>query len=201
MRRSIFILGIHHTYQFAESEHPSDLERQQREKFNVRIRKLVSEFEPNIFADESPDTNNLELLSLFPQEPICVDVPFARKVERGLFVGRPPDTLCPYIDGIRERFWRWKLYRATKDRPWARVLLLCGAQHLYKYSTKPISLPDQLSQVGYDVRCLDIRTESWWDESWTKHWVEPSPRPPIVVAPCCLALGTYVGVCRMRRRM
>ena len=100
-------------------------------------------------------------LDASPRKPgtlqLCVDVPHDVKVERSLYIARPPELLCPYVDGLRERYWRWKLHLAAKSQPEPRILMLCGANHLYSFAAQPISFPEQLIRAGYVVTALDLR--------------------------------------------
>ncbi len=83
----ILLVGLHHNYQWLQGLQPSVLEREQRQRFTERIEALVREFQPNVVADETPDTDNAELLAVPPTRPIPIDIPYARKRERGFFVG------------------------------------------------------------------------------------------------------------------
>jgi hypothetical protein len=56
----VFLFGLIHAYQWLESPQPSPLEREQRRKFTDRIRQEIQQFQPNIIADETPDTDNVD---------------------------------------------------------------------------------------------------------------------------------------------
>ena len=95
--RSIFLIGLNHTYQYKQAINASPLERAQRQQFRDYVRDVIAELQPTIIADESPDTSNMELLGLYPDSAlkVCVDIPFEVKVRSNLMVGRPDGELCP----------------------------------------------------------------------------------------------------------
>lgn len=188
MERTVLLVGLNHTLQFRESEGASFLEAQQRRKFLARFGELIASFEPDLFADESPDTSHQGLLALcFPR--VCIDIPHEQKLVERLYVGRDEKTLCPYVDGRREQYWKARIDDEVGRRSCSRVLMTCGSNHLYAFPAKPLSFPALLSGSGYLVECVDLRKESWWDESWVRDYRDPEPRPGVVVAECCLALG------------
>jgi hypothetical protein len=113
----ILLVGVVHHYQWLEGSQASALEREQRGRFTQRIQQLVKEFRPNLILDETPDTDNAGLLAVLPDRPIAIDIPASKKRERGFNIERSIHFLCPYVDAIRERYWRRNLYREPKNRP------------------------------------------------------------------------------------
>jgi hypothetical protein len=91
-----------HIFQYKQALMPSDLEKSQRQQFTRWVKGLIDGFHPSIMADESPDTNNVDLLAIHPKNAykLCVDIPFTVKVNSKLMVGRPEDSLCPYVDDL-----------------------------------------------------------------------------------------------------
>lgn len=200
--RSIFLIGLNHTYQYKQAINASPLERAQRQQFRDYVRDVIAELQPTIIADESPDTSNMELLGLYPDSAlkVCVDIPFEVKVRSNLMVGRPDGELCPYVDDLREKFWERRLRHAAATQPQARILMFCGAQHLYSFPRKHISFLDRLNRRGYKTLFVDLRKETWWDESWVREWVDPDPLPPCVRRACCVALGADHTNCALHPR-
>lgn len=71
----------------------------------------------------------------------------------------------------------------------SRVLMLCGAQHLYSFPTKPLNFVQRLQSRGYQVSSLDLRKEGWWDASWERDWIDPDEKPVCTPRTCCLVHG------------
>ena len=203
-RVPVCVVGLNHAYERAASVQPTPLEVEQRKRFTERMRELIADIKPTIIASENPDTNNSELLAVYPQGDgalsVCLDIPLERKIARGLCIFRSEKHLCPYVDGIRERFWRSRLYGAVKAHPHPRILLFCGSLHLYRHNEKPVSFPDKLKASGYSVSVLDLRKDGRWNESWVRDWKDPSPLPGTLGIPCCIDTGTFdfSGKCRMK---
>ncbi len=192
MAPTVLLIGLDHHYQYKEGINPSLLEKTQRTLFVERMKKLIDDFKPTVIADESPDTANAALLAVYPPDAlrVCVDIPFSTKLKSNLMVARSADgSLCPYVDDLRERFWERRIRHATGAKPDSRILMFCGAQHLYSFPLKLFSFVHRLAFRGYHTSCLDLRRESWWDPSWTKQWVDPDPKPTITPRSCCVALG------------
>jgi hypothetical protein len=190
--RSVLLIGLDHHYQYKEGVNPSALEKAQRTHFTERMKQLIGDFKPTVIADESPDTANADLLALYPNDAVsaCVDIPFAVKVRSNLMVARPEDgSLCPYVDDLREKFWERRIRHATEGRPNSRILMLCGAQHLYSFPSKLFSFVHRLALRGYQVSFIDLRREPWWDASWADGWIDPDPKPLCIQRSCCIALG------------
>jgi hypothetical protein len=131
-KSEMLLVGLHHYYQWLEGSRPSALEVEQRRRFAPRVQQLVQEFQPNVVLDETPDTDNAELLAVLPVPPIPIDISGRRKRERGFNVERSMHYLCPFVDAVRERYWRRQLYRIVRCRTNARVLMFVGAKHLEK---------------------------------------------------------------------
>lgn len=189
---SVLLIGLDHRYQYKEGISPSALEKAQRTQFTVRMKQLIDGFKPTVIADESPDTANADLLALYPADAVsvCVDIPFEARVRSNSMVARLVDgSLCPYVDDLREKFWERRIRHATGGRPNSRILMLCGAQHLYSFPSKLFSFVHRLAFRGYQVSCLDLRRESWWDASWADIWVDPDPKPLCTLRSCCIPLG------------
>ena len=188
----VLLVGLVHQYQWLEGVPASPLEREQRHRFAERIQQLVQEFQPNVIVDETPDTDNAELLAVLPSRPISIDIPDARKRERGFNVERSIHYLCPHVDGVRERYWRWRLYQITKQIPNARVVMFIGAKHLGKSYIKPLSFPEQLVKAGYSVTVVNLYEEDGWDYSWIEHWKHPLIEiTGTHESPCCVRSGSY----------
>jgi hypothetical protein len=143
-----------------------------------------------MFVDESPDTSDPALLNLCPGR-ICVDIPHEEKIRQNLYIRRTETTLCPYIDGRREAYWKSMIDQQVHTRQRRRILMLCGLNHLYAFPAKPKSFPELLRAAGYSVECVDLRKEPWWDESWIMDYRDPDPPANVIINPqiCCLALG------------
>jgi hypothetical protein len=188
----VFLFGLIHAYQWLESPRPSLLEREQRRKFTDRILQEIQNFQPNIIADETPDTDNVDLLAALPSAPIPIDIPDARKQQRGLSVQRSMHFVCPFVDSIRERYWRYRLHCLSKSQPEPRILMMIGALHL-NASFERISFTDLLTRAGYDVATINMYTEPGWDHTWIHDWKHPiaptTGSPPTFR--CCVATGTY----------
>jgi hypothetical protein len=202
---TIFLIGLNHTYQYKQAINASQLERVQRQQFTDYVRDVIANFQPAIIADESPDTSNAKLLALYPNSAlkVCVDIPFGVKVKSNLMVGRPDGELCPYVDDLREKFWERQLRHAagTQSQPsQPRILMFCGAQHLYASTLKPVRFIDLLNRRKYATSFVDLRTEAWWDDSWVREWVDPDPLPPCVRRACCVALGADHTNCALQLR-
>jgi hypothetical protein len=174
---TILVIGLNHTYQYKQAINASELERAQRQRFRDYVREVISKLQPTIIADESPDTSNVELLALYPDTAlkVCVDIPFEVKVKSNLMVGRPDGELCRYVDDLREKFWERRLRHAAATRSQPSILMFCGAQHLYPSTRKPVSFVDLLNRRKYATSFVDLRNETWWNESWVKDWVDPDP--------------------------
>ena len=71
-----------------------------------------------------------------------------------------------------------RLRHAAATYPHPRILMFCGAQHLYAFPRKPLSFVDRLRRK-YVTSFVDLRKEPWWDESWIPGWVDPDPLPPL----------------------
>jgi hypothetical protein len=159
-KAEILLVGLIHRYQWRESSSPSPLEHEQRKKFIERIKKEVRQFQPNIVVDETPDTDNEELLGLLPTRPVPVDISDARKLERKFDIERCIHFVCPYVDSIRERYWRYRLHClikdfCTKNDSTPRILMFVGALHLEaSFERKPF--PDLLISAGYTVGQINL---------------------------------------------
>lgn len=200
---SVLVVGLHHVYQYKEGLNPSRKEKDQRAKFTARMEALIGNVSPTVIADESPDTSNVDLVALYPAHAVkaCVDIPFAVKLRANFMVSRPEDgSLCPYVDDLREKFWERGIRRAIAGRKNARVVMLCGAQHLYSFPAKPLSFIQRLQRRGYKVSSEDLRSEAWWDSSWEKDWIDPDPKPVVTPRPCCVWLGTDPKFCGLGPR-
>ena len=115
---------------------------------------------------------------------------FEVKLRSNFMVTRLGDgSLCPYVDDLREKFWERRIRHATGGRPNSRILMLCGAQHLYSFPSKLFSFVHRLAFRGYRVSGLDLRRESWWDASGADGWVDPDPKPLCTLRSCCIPLG------------
>jgi hypothetical protein len=186
------LFGLIHAYQWLESPRPGPLEHEQRRKFTDRIIREIQNFQPNIIADETPDADNVDLLGALLSAPIPVDIPSERKQQRGLGVDRNMPFVCPFVDTIRERYWRFRLHCLSKGQPDPRILMFVGAQHLEACLWR-ISFPDLLTRAGYDVATVNIYTEQDWDHTWIQDWkhpVTPTTGSPSTFR-CCVATGTY----------
>jgi hypothetical protein len=169
----VLLVGIQHCYQFKVVDGSSPLETAQRQQFIMKMRELILKFRPTIIADESPDTDNAELLALYPQEAskICVDIPMEVKRDRHIHINRLLDgTLCPFVDTLRERYWQRQIFRHASRESGARTLMICGSLHVQRSAIKLVSFPDRLSRCGFLVQSIDLRKEPWWDESWLKEY-------------------------------
>jgi hypothetical protein len=199
---SISLVGLNHTYQYKQAVNASELERSQRRHFAQYVRDVTAKFQPTIIADESPDTSNVELLASYPDTALklCVDIPFEVKVKSNLMVGRPEGELCPYVDDLREKFWQRRLRHVAAGHPQARILMFCGAQHLYAFPHKPFSFVDRLNRCKYATSFVDLRKEAWWDESWIGGWIDPDPLPPCMRRTCCVQLGADYKNCALQPR-
>jgi hypothetical protein len=200
---SVLVVGLHHVYQYKESLAPAPQEKSQRAKFTARMKTLIETFQPTAILDESPDTANADLLALYPANAVtaCVDIPFAVKLRANFMVSRPEDgSLCPYVDDLREKCWERGIRRAIAGQQNARVVMLCGAQHLYSFPTKPLSFIQRLQLRGYNVTWFDLRNEAWWDSSWEKDWIDPDPKPVVTPRPCCVWFGTDPKFCGLGPR-
>jgi hypothetical protein len=188
----ILLAGLIHAYQWLESPRPTPLERDQRRKLTDRILKEIQTFQPNIIADETPDTDNVDLLATLPSAPIPIDIAESRKQQRGLSLDRSMHFVCPFVDSIRERYWRFRLHCLSKKQPEPRILMLIGALHL-EASFERISFPDLLTRTGYHVSTFNIYRESGWDHTWIHDWrhpVTPTTGSPPTFR-CCVATGSY----------
>ncbi len=211
---AVLAVGLHHCYQFAPCGQSSNLERQQRDKFTEKVRDIIESFHPTIIADESPDTDNQELLSLFPRlaSRLCIDIPFGVKCERHIHIQRVRteygEELCPFVDELRERYWKWQLFRRVSSDADARVLILCGSMHLQPSASQRKSFIEKLRDSGYIVNGIDLRQEAWWDESWVpdywKRYLWSLPNAKLDGSPpenCCLISANFDprrDVCRRR---
>jgi len=191
-KADIFLLGIPHAYQWREGVPPSELELEQRHRFIQRVRDIVQSFRPNIIADETPDTDNADLLGLLPSAPVPIDIPEAKKAERGFGIVRNMPCVCPFVDSVRERYWRNRLHQLVSTHSQPRVLLFVGALHLESCFERP-SFADLLMNAGYNVICANLWREAGWEHSWIREWQHPlTPTtgcPPTIR--CCVANGTY----------
>jgi hypothetical protein len=200
-KAEILVVGLHHAYQWREALRPSPLEREQRRRFRERIQQNVHKFQPNIIADETPDSDNPELLGLLPISPVQVDISQARKQARGFTVERSIHFPCPYVDAIRERYWRLRLYHLIKAHSNPRVLMFVGALHLKWSYIKPITFPDLLTRAGYTVTTVNLYDEDGWDHSWTHDWVHPvTPTTGSYDSQCCVRSGVYQERGRCERK-
>lgn len=178
LKAEILLVGLDHRYQWRESVSPTTLEHEQRKKFIGRITQEIKQFQPNIVVDETPDTDNEKLLALLPVPPVPVDISDTRKLERQFDIERSIHFVCPYVDSIRERYWRYRLHCLVTDF-WAknqsapRVLMFVGALHL-EASFQRKSFPDQLAQEGYAVKQVNLYKEAGWDHSWVGDWKHPA---------------------------
>jgi hypothetical protein len=188
----ILLVGLVHQYQWLEGLHPHLLEAEQRRQFTQRIQQLVEEFRPNVILDETPDTDNAELLGVLPIPPIAIDIPPTRKRERGFNVERSVHFLCPYVDAIRERYWRHRLYLLVKGLSNARVLMLIGAKHLESSYIKPLAFPELLTNGGYCVTVVNLYKGDGWDHSWVENWKHPVTEVTGTnESQCCVRSGSY----------
>ena len=191
-KADIFLLGLPHAYQWREGVPPSQLELDQRHRFTQRMRDILRSFRPNVIADETPDTDNPEVLGLLPCVPVAIDIPQDRKDERGFNIGRPIHFVCPFVDSVRERYWRYRLFQLVNTHSQPRVLMFVGALHLESCFERP-SFADLLMKAGYDVVCANLWREAGWDHSWIREWRHPinptTGSPPTLQ--CCAASGTY----------
>jgi hypothetical protein len=188
----ILLAGLIHAYQWVESPRPTPLERDQRRKLTERIVREIQTFQPNIIADETPDTDNVDLLATLPSVPIPIDIADTRKQQRGLSLDRSMHFVCPFVDSIRERYWRFRFHCLSKKQLEPRILMLIGALHL-EASFDRISFPDLLTRAGYDVSSFNIYRESGWDHTWIHDWrhpVSPTTGSPPTFR-CCVAIGSY----------
>jgi hypothetical protein len=199
---TIFLIGLNHTYQYKQAINAAHLERAQRQQFRDYVKDVIARLQPTIVADESPDTSNVELLALYPDTAlkVCVDIPFDVKVKSNLMVGRLDGELCPYVDELREKFWERRLRQAAATQSEPRILMFCGAQHLYSTALKPVSFIDLLNRRKYATSFVDLRKEAWWDDAWIKEWIDPEPLPPILRRSCCVALGADHTNCALQLR-
>lgn len=189
---SVLVIGLHHVYQYKEGLNPSAMEKAQRTQFIARMETLIGDFKPIVIADESPETANVDLLALYPANAVktCVDIPFPVKLRANFMLARPVDgSLCPYVDDLREKFWERGIRRAMSGQRNSRVLMLCGAQHLYSFPAKPLNFVQRLQSRGYQVSSLDLRKERWWDASWERDWIDPDEKPVCTARTCCLVHG------------
>jgi hypothetical protein len=188
----ILLVGLVHYYQWLEAARPSPLEAEQRHRFIQRIQQLVQEFQPNVVLDETPDTDNAVLLAVLPARPIPIDIPTARKRERGFNVERSIHFLCPFVDAVRERYWRRRLYALVQGRSNARVLMFIGAKHLEESYIKRLAFPELLTNAGYRVRVVNLYKEDGFDHSWVEDWKHPVTEVTgINEARCCVRSGSY----------
>jgi hypothetical protein len=185
----VLLVGTFHAYQWLESMRPTPLEREQRHKFTERIRQEIQQFQPNIIADETPDTDNVEPLAVLPTTRIPVDIRDARK-ERGLGIKRSMHFVCPLVDSIRERYWRFRLHCFSKSQPEPRILMFVGALHLDPCFER-FSFPDLLVRAAHVVTTVNLCKEPGWDHTWIHDWRHPvtptTGSPPILRR--CVASG------------
>lgn len=187
----LLVVGVVHQHQWLEAANPTQLELAQREQFINRIRELVQDFRPTLILDEIPDTDNRALLAALPSRPISIDISAAKKLERSFNIERSIHFLCPYIDSIRERFWRRCVYQATKYLWNPRVLIFVGAKHLASSGYRPVSFPDLLRKAGYTVETVDLFNEGW-NHSWVEEWRHPvTPVNWTCVSQCCVRSGSF----------
>jgi hypothetical protein len=100
-------------------------------------------------------------------KPIPMDIPQTRKVAKHFNIGRPIHCACPYVDSIRERYWRQRLYHLIKERPTARALMFVGAFHLKSFLPKPMTFLDLLTRAGYSVTSANLYDgEIWNHHNW-----------------------------------
>ena len=75
------------------------------------------------------------------------DVPHDLKVKHNLYIRRAmrhnEEVLCPYVDSLRERYWARRLSHVANSQIDPRILMLCGANHLYGSEAKPIGFPEE----------------------------------------------------------
>lgn len=191
-KADIFLLGLNHPYQWRVGSAPSQLEIDERHRFIRRVHDIVQSFRPNIIADETPDTDNPDLLGLLPSAPIPIDVPDGRKAQRGFSITRSIHYVCPFVDSVRERYWRNRLHQLVRTHPQPRVLMFVGALHLESCFGRS-SFADLLMNAGYNVVCANLWREAGWDHSWVREWqhpVTPTTGSPATLR-CCVATGTY----------
>lgn len=105
-----------------------------------------------MIANETPDTDNAELLAVLPMRPIPIDIPYARKRERGFNVERGCHFPCPYVDSIRERYWRLGLHQLVRPPATARALMFVGVMQLESSYIKRLASPEPLTAAGYRVK-------------------------------------------------
>ena len=167
------------------------------------VKRLIDDFVPTIIADESPDTSNVELLVVYPAEAqrLCVDIPFSVKVKSNLMVARHEDgSLCPYVDDLRGEILGAQIAHAAAGKPDSRILMFCGTQHLYSFPAKLFSFVHRLAFRKYLTSCIDLRKETWWDDSWISGWSDPDPRPVCVPRACRVSLGMDHKNCGLQLR-
>jgi hypothetical protein len=168
------------------------LERENRHRFAHRIQGLVQEFQPNLIADETPDTDNVALLAVLPTRPIPIDIPSARKCDRGFNIERSIHFLCPHVDAVRERYWCFRLNNLVKIDPNTRILMFIGAKHVEGSYIKPLSFPERLRKAGYCVTVVNLYKEDGWDNSWIDNWKHPVTEVNWTHgSPCCVRTGSY----------
>jgi hypothetical protein len=187
----LLVVGVVHQHQWLKGINATRLELEQREQFMGRMSRLIQSFRPTLVLDEIPDADNRALLEILPNRPIPIDIPVVQKLERAFNVERSMHFLCPYIDSIRERFWRYRLCQATKYLWNPRVLIFVGAKHLGSSEYKPLSFPDALRKVGYAVETVDLYNGEW-DHSWVEDWRHPvAPVNWTYASQCCVRSGTF----------
>jgi hypothetical protein len=200
-KAEIMIVGLAHPYQWLKGVPPSPLEIDQRQRFIDRVQAIIQRFQPNIVADETPDTDNPELLALLPMKPIPIDIPELRKQSRRFNIQRCIHFVCPYVDSVRERYWRFRLHHLVKGHPNPQVLMFTGAKHLDPCFER-ISFPDLLTRAGHSVTFVNLYEEPGWDHSWTRDWRHPViPCTGLNLYNCCAATGTYQCTGRCERKI
>jgi hypothetical protein len=198
----ILLVGIMHQYQWRESSIPSQLEQSQRSRFVERVREIVRNFQPNVVADETPDTDNPQLLAILPTRPVPVDIPHERKLSRRFDIRRSFRFVCPYVDSVRERYWRHRLHHLVIGRPEPRVLMFIGALHL-EGCFQRIAFPELLMRAGYSVEIVNLYKEADWDHSWVWEWRHPitPTTAPVPTQECCVLGGEFWDDQRCKRKV
>jgi hypothetical protein len=190
--KKLLVVGVAHQHQWLTSTTPSGLELSQRRLFTSEIRRLTTAFKPTIIFDEIPDTDNSDLLAALPFKPIPVDIPSAGKLQRGFNIERSIHFLCPYIDALRERYWRHRIYMEAKSLPEVRALMFVGAKHLRPDAFKTLAFPVLMERAGYEVDSIDLYQGTQWDHSWVENWRHPhTPVNWEHGSQCCVRSGSY----------
>jgi hypothetical protein len=77
----LLVVGVVHQHQWLEGVNSTRLEREQREQFMGRMRRLIQGFRPTLVLDEIPDADNRALMEILPNRPIPIDIPAVQKLE------------------------------------------------------------------------------------------------------------------------